>query len=220
MTLSFIFDMDGTLFQTDKILELALDDTFNHLRSLQLWNTSTPIEQYRKIMGVPLPKVWETLLPTHTMEVREQMDAYFLKRLIENIKSGKGALYPHVKEVFSYLKEKNCSVFIASNGLKEYLKAIVTYYQLDQWVTETCSIQQIKSFNKSDLVRSIVQKYDISHAAVVGDRLSDIMAAKDNGLVSIGCNFDFAQEEELSQADIVIDDLIELKEIVLKLIGQ
>jgi adenosylhomocysteine nucleosidase len=220
MTLSFIFDMDGTLFQTDKILELALDDTFNHLRSLQLWNTSTPIEQYRKIMGVPLPKVWETLLPTHTMEVREQMDAYFLKRLIENIKSGKGALYPHVKEVFSYLKEKNCSIFIASNGLKEYLKAIVTYYQLDQWVTETCSIQQIKSFNKSDLVRSIVQKYDISHAAVVGDRLSDIMAAKDNGLVSIGCNFDFAQEEELSQADIVIDDLIELKEIVLKLIGQ
>jgi phosphoglycolate phosphatase-like HAD superfamily hydrolase len=220
MTLSFIFDMDGTLFQTDKILELALDDTFNHLRSLQLWNTSTPIEQYRKIMGVPLPKVWETLLPTHTMEVREQMDAYFLERLIENIKSGKGALYPHVKEVFSYLKEKNCSVFIASNGLKEYLKAIVTYYQLDQWVTETCSIQQIKSLNKSDLVQSIVQKYDISHAAVVGDRLSDIMAAKDNGLVSIGCNFDFAQEEELSQADLVIDDLIELKEIVPKLIGQ
>lgn len=214
MTLSFIFDMDGTLFQTDKILELALDDTFNHLRSLHQWNAATPIEQYREIMGVPLPKVWETLLPTHTMEVREQVDAYFLERLIENIKSGKGALYPHVKEVFSYLKEKNCSIFIASNGLVEYLQAIVSYYHLDQWVTETCSIQQIETLNKSDLVQRIVQTYDISHAAVVGDRLSDIMAAKDNGLVSIGCNFDFAQEDELSQADIVIDDLIELLEIV------
>jgi adenosylhomocysteine nucleosidase len=218
MTLSLIFDMDGTLFQTDKILELALDDTFNHLRSLHQWNAATPIEQYRDIMGVPLPKVWELLLPSHSVEVREQMDAYFLERLIENIKSGKGALYPHVEEVFSYLKEKNCSIFIASNGLKEYLKAIVTYYHLDQWVTETCSIEQINSLNKSDLVQSILQKYDISHAAVVGDRLSDIMAAKDNGLVSVGCNFDFAQEEELSQADIVIDDLIELQEIVPKLI--
>jgi adenosylhomocysteine nucleosidase len=211
--------MDGTLFQTVKILELALDDTFNHLRSLHQWNTATPIEQYREIMGVPLPKVWETLLPTHSMEVREQMDAYFLERLIENIKSGKGALYPNVKEVFSYLKEKNCSIFIASNGLKEYLKAIVSYYHLDQWVTETCSIQQIESLNKSDLVQNIIQKYDITHAAVVGDRLSDIKAAKDNGLVSIGCNFDFAQEDELSQADMVIDDLIELQELVPNLIG-
>ncbi|OIK14210.1 nucleosidase [Bacillus sp. MUM 116] len=209
MSQSLIFDMDGTLFQTDKILELSLDNTFNHLRSLNLWDTDTPIDKYRKIMGVPLPKVWEALLPNHSNEVREQSDAYFLERLVENIKSGKGALYPNVKEVFGYLKENNCSIYIASNGLTEYLKAIVSYYNLDNWVTETFSIQQIESLNKSDLVRSIIKKYDIPNGAVVGDRLSDINAAKDNGLVSIGCNFDFAQEDELSQADIVINDLIE-----------
>jgi adenosylhomocysteine nucleosidase len=209
--------MDGTLFQTDKILELSLDDTFNHLRSINKWDTVTPIDKYREIMGVPLPKVWEALLPNHSNEVREQTDAYFLKRLVENIRSGKGALYPNVKKVFSYLKENNCSIFIASNGLTEYLKAIVIYYNLDNWVTETFSIQQIESLNKSDLVQSIIKKYGITNGAVVGDRLSDIKAAKENGLVSIGCNFDFAQEEELSQADIVIDDLIELLTILPKL---
>ena len=55
---------------------------------------------------------------------------------------------------------------------------------------------------------------DIKKAAVVGDRLSDINAAKDNGLIAIGCNFDFAQEDELAQADLVIDDLIELKTLL------
>lgn len=40
---AIIFDMDGTLFQTDKILELSLDDTFNHLRLLGEWDTVTPI---------------------------------------------------------------------------------------------------------------------------------------------------------------------------------
>ncbi|MVO98282.1 HAD hydrolase-like protein [Paenibacillus sp. N10] len=214
MLQSIIFDMDGTLFQTDKILEVSLEDTFNYLRSLNSWNSETPIDKYREIMGVPLPKVWETLLPDHTIEIRQQTDAYFLNRLITNIKSGKGALYPHVKEIFSYLKENRCSIYIASNGLTEYLKAIVNYYNLDNWVTETFSIQQIQSLNKSDLVQSIIKKYDITHAAVVGDRLSDIHAAKDNGLVAIGCRFDFAQEEELSQADIVIDDLMELQAIV------
>lgn len=217
MVQSLIFDMDGTLFQTDKILEISLEDSFNHLRSLNEWDKETPIDKYREIMGVPLPKVWEALLPNHSIEVRERTDAYFLERLIENIRSGKGALYPNVKEVFSYLKENNCTICIASNGLAEYLTAIVNYYNLDNWVTETFSIQQIESLNKSDLVKTIVEKYDITNGAVVGDRLSDINAAKDNGLVAIGCNFDFAQEDELSQADIVIDDLIELKTIVLQL---
>ncbi|HDR7206506.1 TPA: HAD hydrolase-like protein, partial [Bacillus cereus] len=108
----------------------------------------------------------------------------------------------------------NCSIYIASNGLKEYLRAIVTYYALDKWVTETFSIEQIQSLNKGDLVKSIMNKYDIKEAAVVGDRLSDINAAKDNGLLAIGCNFDFAQEDELAQADVVIDDLMELKGIL------
>jgi len=217
MSQSIIFDMDGTLFQTDKILELSLEDTFNHLRSLNKWDTVTPIDKYRQIMGVPLPKVWEALLPNHSNEVRKQTDAYFLERLIENIRSGKGELYPNVKEVFSYLKENNYSIYIASNGLSEYLKAIVNYYNLDNWVTETFSIQQIESLNKSDLVRTILVKYNITYGAVVGDRLSDINAAKDNDLVSIGCNFDFAQEDELSQAEVIIDDIIELKTILPRL---
>ena len=210
MSQALIFDMDGTLFQTDKILEISLDDTFNHLRSLDQWNRETPIDKYREIMGVPLPVVWETLLPNHPITIRKQIDAYFLERLVANIKSGEGDLYPNVKEVFSILKENNIAIYIASNGLPTYLQAIVEFYKLDNWVTETCSIQQIESLNKSDLVRTIIQKYKITNAAVVGDRLSDINAANENGLVSIGCNFDFAQENELKQADMVIDDLIEL----------
>ncbi|MEH6945367.1 HAD family hydrolase [Bacillus sp. JJ722] len=220
MLQSLIFDMDGTLFQTDKILELSLDDTFNHLRSLHLWDTVTPIDKYREIMGVPLPKVWEALLPNHSNEVREQTDAYFLDRLVENIRSGKGALYPNVKEVFLYLKENNCSIYIASNGLMKYLQAIVSYYNLDHWITETFSIQQIQTLDKGDLVKTIIKKYDIKKAAVVGDRLSDINAAKDNGLIAIGCNFDFAQEDELAQADLVINDLLELKTIFPKFTNQ
>lgn len=213
MTQALIFDMDGTLFQTDKILETSLDDAFERLRSLNQWDAETPIQKYREIMGVPLPKVWETLLPDHSPEDRVQTDAFFLERLIQNIKNGKGALYPHVQEVFSHLIENDYSIYIASNGLIEYLNTIVDYYGLDQWVTETFSIQHIESLNKSDLVRHIVDKYEMTSGAVVGDRLSDIHAGKDNGLISVGCRFDFAREEELIQADVIIADLLELKEL-------
>jgi phosphoglycolate phosphatase-like HAD superfamily hydrolase len=214
MTFSIIFDMDGTLFQTEKILELSLEDTFNNLRRNNQWDTETPLNLYREIMGVPLPKVWETLLPNHSIEVREQVDSYFLNRLIDNIRNGKGALYPNTVEIFMFLKSIGCDIYIASNGLTEYLKTIVSQYRLDKWVTETCSIEQIGSLHKADLVKSIIEKYKITKGAVVGDRLSDFEAARDNGLISIGCSFDFSRQEELIQADMVIEDLGELKAII------
>lgn len=45
--------------------------------------------------------------------------------------------------------------------------------------------------NKGDLVKSIMNKYDIKEVVVVGDWLFDINVVKDNGLLVIGCNFDF-----------------------------
>ncbi|MDQ0351372.1 adenosylhomocysteine nucleosidase [Alkalibacillus filiformis] len=204
---NMIFDMDGTLFQTDKILELALDDTFNDLRLRGLWEGDTPIEQYRSIMGVPLPKVWETLLPNQPESIRLEVDQMFLEKLLVNIRAGNGALYPNVIETLSRLKEQGYSIFIASNGLVDYLNTIVEFYELDRFVTEVFSIEQINSLDKADLVREIVSKFNIQSGVVVGDRLSDIKAAKANGLYSVGCRFDFAQEEELAQADVVIDDI-------------
>ncbi|WP_079529367.1 HAD hydrolase-like protein [Halobacillus hunanensis] len=211
MSHSLIFDMDGTLFQTDRILELSLKDTFDQLRSLGEWDKQTPIDDYREIMGVPLPEVWRILLPDQSNKTREQANDFFHDKLIENINKGNGALYPHVEELFSYLKDHDYKIYIASNGLKAYLNAIADYYCLDNWVTEIFSIEQIQSLNKSDLIASIIKKYKIKKGAVVGDRLSDIKAARDNVLVSVGCKFDFAKEEELSQADVVVEDLSEIK---------
>lgn len=216
MVRSLIFDMDGTLFQTETILELALDDAFTQLGAEDQWDSETPIQMYRDIMGVPLEEVWKTLLPDHSNDVRERINEYFQKKLIDHIYNGKGALYPHVQDVLHNLKKQNYELYIASNGLTDYLNAIVDYYQLDQWITETFSIERIQTLHKSDLVKEIGKKYKLTKTAVIGDRLSDIRAAKDNGFIAIGCNFDFAQENELAEADFVINHFLELQPILSK----
>lgn len=211
---AIIFDMDGTLFQTNTILEFSLHDTFDYLREVHLWKEETPIKTYRDIMGVPLEVVWATLMPNHSVEVRNKVNDIFHKHLISHIQAGNGALYPNVVELLQALKDNDSEIFIASNGQTEYLQAIVSYYKLNRWVTETFSIDQIDSMKKSDLVAMIIKKYGFLKGAVVGDRLSDIEAAKSNKLMAIGCRFDFAKDEELAQADYVIDDLLELKAIL------
>jgi adenosylhomocysteine nucleosidase len=217
---AIIFDMDGTLFQTDRILELALDDTFKLLAEMNVWDIEepTPIDTYRRIMGVPLPVVWETLLPAHSQGIRVEANEIFHTKLIDHIQKGNGALYPGVTDVLTFLKKENLDVYIASNGQTAYLEAIVEQYDLNRWVTEVFSIDRIESLDKTELVGEIIRKYSIKHGAVVGDRLSDINAAKRNGLTAIGCRFDFAQEEELEQADMVINSLVELKKVAFQMV--
>ncbi|MGG0655346.1 HAD hydrolase-like protein [Rummeliibacillus pycnus] len=209
MVKALIFDMDGTLFQTNLILEQALEGAFDVLRKNNLWDGDTPIETYREIMGVPLPVVWETLCPSHSLEVREKSNAIFHKKLIELIKNRRGSLYPDVEFVLEKLGADH-ELYIASNGQIEYLKSIIDTYSLDRFIKKVYSIQSIPSGQKSDLVKMIVSENQITTGAVIGDRLSDIMAAKENGLTAICVNFDFAQEEELKQADKVLDYFIEL----------
>jgi len=61
----------------------------------------------------------------------------------------------------------------------------------------------------------VIVENGIQQGAVIGDRSSDIQAAHDNQLLSIGVRFDFAQETELQRADIVIDDLKDLLQVQL-----
>lgn len=214
MNKAFIFDMDGTLFQTNLILEPALDATFDVLRSKGLWQGETPIEKYREIMGVPLPVVWETLCPMHSEEIREESNVLFHVKLIEQIRNRKGSLYPHAEQTLAALSE-NYPLYIASNGQVDYLQAIVETYHLGRFIKGTYSIQSIASGHKSDLVKKVIIENGVQDGAVVGDRSSDIQAAHDNQLLSIGVRFDFAQDNELEKADIVIEDLTALLNITL-----
>jgi len=203
----YIFDMDGTLFQTNAVLAHTLEEVFHELRQTGRWEGETPLALYQKIMGVSLPKVWETLLPDFSAADQQVVDQKFRHSLEQAVKSGHGCLYPRTVELLARLKQAGHSVYIASNGWPSYLSAIVTTYGLEAYIDHVYSIEDIHSGDKSALVREICKTNDISSGYVVGDRLSDFKAAQANGLVAIGCQFDFAQEQELVVADRIVTEL-------------
>ena len=105
MKQAYIFDMDGTLFQTNRILGHALEDAFDFLRMNGRWSGATPLAEYQAIMGVSLPEVWQTLLPAHSDEERLCVDRTFQDALIRHIEQGHGALYPGAEATLHALKE-------------------------------------------------------------------------------------------------------------------
>ncbi|MGN5456352.1 MAG: HAD hydrolase-like protein [Candidatus Kurthia intestinigallinarum] len=212
---AIFFDMDGTLFQTNLILEPALEATFEQLRTNNLWSGETPLKLYRDIMGVPLPIVWEKLCPMHSDATREASNAFFQQALIHEIEQGTGALYTGVEETLAQLSEK-FPLYIASNGQLPYLNAIVEHFALHRYIQKVYSIEGIRSGNKSELVANALKEQHITSGFVVGDRASDIAAAADNGLVSIGVCFDFSQTSELKKADHIVPHFDKLVSIILK----
>ncbi|MGG3912971.1 HAD family hydrolase [Rossellomorea vietnamensis] len=217
MKAAMIFDMDGTLFQTDRILETSLQDTFQLLRDEDKWEGDAPIETYREIMGVPLSDVWKTLLPMHPIHVHERVNELFQDKLIQNIMGGMGALYPHTEDLLAYLTERGFPIFVASNGNPRYLEAIVDYYSLDRWILSCYSIDDVDSEDKGELIRKVKEDHDLSHGIVIGDRRSDFKGAEANEFLSIGCAFEFSQENELQEADVVVGDLIEIRDYLEKM---
>lgn len=217
MKAAMIFDMDGTLFQTDRILGTSLQDTFQLLRDEDKWEGDAPIETYREIMGVPLSDVWKTLLPMHPIHVHERVNELFQDKLIQNIMGGMGALYPHTEDLLAYLTERGFPIFVASNGNPRYLEAIVDYYSLDRWILSCYSIDDVDSEDKGELIRKVKEDHDLSHGIVIGDRRSDFKGAEANEFLSIGCNFEFSQENELQEADVVVGDLIEIRDYLEKM---
>ncbi|KSU50860.1 nucleosidase [Exiguobacterium indicum] len=203
----YIFDMDGTLFQTNAVLAHALEDVFHELRQTGRWEGETPVALYQQIMGVSLPEVWQTLLPDFSAADQQAADQKFRRSIEQAVKAGHGRLYPGTVELLTRLKQAGHFVYIASNGWPSYLSAIVTTYGLEAYIDHVYSIEDIRSGDKSALVREICKTHAISSGYVVGDRLSDFKAAHTNGLLAIGCQFDFAQEQELAVADRVVNEL-------------
>ncbi|WP_017437492.1 HAD-IA family hydrolase [Saccharococcus caldoxylosilyticus] len=205
-----IFDMDGTLFQTETVLVPALHKTFDRLRREGLWQGDTPVEEYLRILGVPVLEVWRRLMPEAREAVRGRAAAWFLDDIIDEIEQGNGRLYPDVLPTLAALADQGIPLFVASNGRSRYLDAIRIAFQLERYFIDFYSLDRFSLPSKSALVKQLLNDYEIERAVMVGDRRSDIEAAKDNGLWTIGCRFGFANDEELHETDVIIHQFSEI----------
>lgn len=213
---AIFFDMDGTLFNTEKILAGALNKTFDYLRKEGEWEGEPPYEECKKLLGSTLEELWSKLLPKSSGAVRKEADRLFLEGMMEEIGSGKGEIFPGVIETLKEIKGMGIPAFVASNGLDGYIQTINKYYGLHEYFTDFYSSGRFKCSSKVELVSKLLEDYKIKTAIMVGDRKSDIEAAIKNNIISIGCDFGFACSDELKGASYHVKDFKEILPLIKK----
>ncbi|MBH8607371.1 HAD hydrolase-like protein [Thermoactinomyces sp. CICC 10521] len=215
---AIIFDLDGTLFQSEKVGLPAFLETFRVLKEEGLYREEMPTEdKIKSVFGMTHDELWQTLLPDATKEIREKADRMMLGFELELIGRHRGEFYPGVKETLHALKERGYALFIASNGVGPYVRGVLESGDLTSLFTGIYSAGEYKTKSKVDLVSLLKEQHQVTDGMMVGDRSSDVEAGKQNGLVTVGCRYSgfpqFGSRDELAGADHLISSFAQMLDL-------
>lgn len=213
---AMLFDLDGTLFQTETLILPAYHATFDELRRKGLYTGETPPEErILGALGMLLEHIWQRVMPDSPVETHREADRLLLHYQIEGLKQGGGALYDGVAETLTQLRARGVRLFVASNGLEDYVKGVVKAKGISHLFEGLYSAGEFQTRSKVDLVRLLLETHGITSAWMVGDRSSDVEAGMKNGLTVVGCDYaGFREKGELEGADIRISSFAELLQLL------
>lgn len=73
-----------------------------------------------------------------------------------------------------------------------------------------------KNITKTEMINSIIEKYNFKkdETVMIGDAASDVVAAKETGIFSIGVLWGYGNDKSdlINQSDMVVKDIKELEE--------
>lgn len=209
---AMIFDMDGTLFKTETLIIPVFHRVFDALREEGLYSEETPPEELiLGCLGMLLEDIWKKVLPNHSEVVHQRANDLLLEFELIGLEEYVTELYPQVQSTLEELSKRGVRLFVASNGLEHYVKEVAKAHHIFPLFEALYSAGEFQTASKVDLVKLLLDKYQVTSAWMVGDRSSDVEAGKKNGQVVIGCAYaGFGEGTELAGADVLITHFNEL----------
>ena len=210
------FDIDGTIFDCSDIIVEAFQN------GIMLFNKYSPkkidipsIERIISVLGQPTELIFQILFPELTEQEYQKINDLCTKSLTETISKGGGRLFNDVHASLERLQMDGYVLLIASNGRIEYIEAILNANNLMNFFSMPIIVIDNIIKNKTDIIRRYIR--DISRNSLfimIGDRSSDRIAADENNIHFIGCDFGHAEKSELHGSKWIAHEFSEIYELI------
>jgi phosphoglycolate phosphatase len=200
MASALLFDLDGTL--TDprpgfvRSIRYALD---------RLAVACPADEVLASFIGPPLRGTLAALLQTRDGGLIERAMALYRERYGE-VGLFENEVYQGVPEMLETVRAQTSALFVATAKPREYAERIARHFGLDRHVARIYGAELGGRFDdKADLLAHLLAAEGVrpDAAVMVGDRASDIRAARVNGVGAIGILWGYGSEAELVDAGAV-----------------
>jgi phosphoglycolate phosphatase len=194
---AILFDLDGTL--TDPLVGIttSVQHALHGLGGIP--RTQAELARY---IGPPLRGTFALLLETEDPLVIEHAMGLYRERygvlgLFEN------EVYPGVHAMLTELHAAGYALYIATGKPRIYAQKIVEHFDMHPYFRGVYGSELDGRFdNKAELLEHLLreEKIEAPRAVMIGDRSHDIVAAKANGIPSIGITYGYGSLEELTEA--------------------
>lgn len=204
---NIIFDLDGTLIDSAKIILNCLD------KAIQQSGNSLKKELIQELIGPPLEQVLSYLTETRNLnEISKMVDLF--KKYYDDEGFKLTQPYQDIENLLKSLKQNNFVIYIATN--KRLIPTIKTIEFLgwSDYFNKIYAIDSVppKFKNKSHILKEMIknEKFIIDQTIYIGDRNEDFMAAKENNLDFIYVNWGYGGQEKNLEIKKTVRDVVSL----------
>ena len=207
------FDLDGTL--TDSAEGIVKSVQYSVVK---MGLPAPPLEDLKVFVGPPLMEMYQSFFGFTTEEAAKAVSFYRQRYvptgMLEN------AVYDGIVPMLERLLQKGKKLYVATSKPEVYSRRILKHFQLDQYFTFIGGASLDSSRNeKGKVIRYVMETCQLwapDTIIMVGDRLHDILGAKECGLRSIGVTYGYGSREELIQygADFIAETVPDIDKII------
>jgi len=207
-----IFDFDGTL--TDSI-PAAVESIQKMISDLKLpYKSKEEINMHVGYGEIPL--VQGAIGSSDPDLLHSALETYFMHYEKDGI--NKVQLFPHVKEILEYFKDK--AKIIISNKKHDFIGKILSNLNLTHYFEEYMGGDTAPCLKPDPCaINGVILKYNVNKdkALFVGDMTIDIETGKNADIKTCAVTYGFDPKIKLLEAkpDLLVDDLLELKELII-----
>ena len=202
-----LFDIDGTLVDTTVPMTKAIHDALEELPHLPKPSEAAVRSGY----GLAGNAFWEHVIPEATTE-----EIHRIRKLrhetLEKSMVGENVLFEGTREMLEALQKQGHTLTTASNCGVHYMNLILDTQQIRQYMTAPECLESVGGEKKADILTAHRVRHGEGDYIMVGDRKSDVEAARAHDFPVVLTGFGFGNDEEWALADHVIttpQDLVE-----------
>lgn len=210
MITTLLFDLDGTLINTNQLIIRTFKDTLKHF----LPNQEFTDEMIMDYIGPTLKQTFDSLLP----EKCDEMISYYRKTNII-LHDSMVNIYPTVKEGLKLLKNKGFHLGIVSSKKHDMVIHGLKHCKIEKYFELIIGEDDVinPKPNPEPLFKAMEElKCQTKNVIYIGDNSHDILAGKNAGVTTVCVNWALRGAQYLKQfnPDYILKDMRDLINII------
>lgn len=215
MTRLIIFDFDGTLGDTRRIIVTTMQMTI-----AELGLPARTDAECASTIGLPLDGCFAALYPDESRTTIDCCTDTYRRIFEENKATVKPQAFPHVVETLAKLNEQGYTLTIASSRWHKSLNELTLDLGIADYITYLVGaddVEHAKPHPEPVLKTLSAMGIDAAQALVVGDMNVDILMGANAGAKTCGVTYGNGTRQELEDAgaNYIIDCIEELSALLL-----